>query len=82
MMKKLLVVFLALTVTVAVSLPSFAQDNVSGRVGALDKAAKTITINGNEYSLSYKAAQVNVKVGDLVKATVEGNMVTALFVMQ
>ena len=82
MVKKLLVVFLALAVTVAVSLPSFAQDNVSGRVGARDKAANTIAINGNEYSLSYKAAQVNVKVGDLVKATVEGNMVIALFVMQ
>ena len=82
MTKKLLVVCLALAVAVAISLPSFAQEQVSGRVGALDKTAKQITINGNEYSLSYKAAQVKVKVGDLVKATVEGNTVTELFVMQ
>ena len=82
MTKKLMVFFLALAVAVAISLPSFAQEQVSGRVEALDKAANKITINGNEYSLSYKVAQVNVKVGDLVKATVKGNMVTELFVMQ
>ena len=82
MTKKLMVVFLALAVAVAIGLPSFAQDMVGGKVEALDKTANTITINGNGYLLSYKAAQVNVKVGDLVKATIEGNMVTALFVMQ
>jgi len=77
-----MVFFLALAVAVAISLPSFAQEQVSGRVEALDKAANKITINGNEYSLSYKVAQVNVKVGDLVKATVEGNMVTELVVLR
>jgi hypothetical protein len=82
MTKKLVVVFLALAVAVAFSLPSFAQDKVSGKVGALDKAANKITINGNEYSLSKKAAKVNVRVGDIVQATVEGNIVTELMVMQ
>jgi hypothetical protein len=80
--KKVLVFFLALAVAVAISLPSFAQDMVSGRVEALDQAANKITINGNEYSLSNKAAQVTVNVGDLVKATVEGNIVIQLLVMQ
>ena len=82
MTKKLLVFFLALAVAVAISLPSFAQEQVSGRVGALDKTANTITINGEEYSLSNTAAQVMVKVGDMVKATVDGNTVTTLAVMQ
>jgi plastocyanin len=82
MTKKLLVFFLALAVAAAISLPSFAQDRAEGKVQALDKTANKITINGEEYSLSYKAAQVNVKVGDLVKATVEGNTVTTLAVMQ
>ena len=82
MTKKLLVVCLALAVAVAISLPSFAQDRVMGKVEALNKAAKEITINGNEYSLSYKAAQVNVRVGDIVQATVKGNIVTELFVGQ
>lgn len=82
MTKKLLVFFLALAVAVAISLPSFAQDRVMGKVEALDKAAKEITINGSEYSLSYKAAQVNVRVGDIVQATVEGNTVTELIVGQ
>ena len=82
MTKKLVVVFLALAVAVAFSLPSFAQDKVSGKVGALDKAANKITINENEYSLSKNAAKVNVRVGDIVQATVEGNIVTELMVMQ
>ena len=82
MTKKLMVVFLALAVAVAISLPSFAKEQVSGKVEALDKAANKITIHGNEYSLSNKAAKVKVRVGDLVKATVEGNTVTELFVIQ
>ncbi len=82
MTKKLLVFFLALAVAVAISLPSFAQDTVAGKVQALDKAANTITINGSEYSLSNTAAQVMVKVGDMVQATIDGNTVTTLAVMQ
>lgn len=75
MMKKLLVFFLVFAVVVAFSLPSLAQDKVEGKIEALNKSAKKITIDGIEYSLSDKAAQVEVKVGDRVVATVEGNMV-------
>jgi hypothetical protein len=80
-MKKLLVLFLAFAMVVAISLPSFAQDSVEGKIEALNKAAKKITINGTEYSLSNKAAQVKVKVGDMVQATVDGNIVTKLGVL-
>jgi len=78
MMRKLLVFFLAFAVVVAFSLPSLAQDKVEGKVQALNKAAKKITINGTEYLLSDKAAQVKVKVGDMVLATVDGEVVTKL----
>lgn len=78
MTKKLLVFFLAFAVVVAISLPSLAQDMVEGKIEALNITAKKITIKGTEYSLSNKAAQVRVKVGDMVQATVEGNIVTKL----
>jgi hypothetical protein len=78
MMRKLLVFFLAFAVVVAFSLPSLAQDKVEGKIEALNKAAKKITINGTEYSLTDKAAQVKVKVGDMVQATVDGEVVTKL----
>jgi len=81
-MKKLLVFFLAFAVVVAISLASFAQDQVEGKVEALNKAAMKITINGTEYLLSQKAAQVEVKIGDLVQATVKGNIVTTLVVLR
>ena len=82
MTKKLLVFFLAFAVVVAISLPSFAKDKVEGKIEALNKAANKITINGTQYSLSDKAAQVKVKVGDMVQATVEGNIVTKLGVLR
>jgi len=82
MTKKLLVFFLAFAVVAAVSLPSLAQDKVEGKVQALNKAEKKITINGTEYSLGNKAAQVIVKVGDMVQATVEGNIITKLGVLK
>lgn len=78
MVRKLLIFVLAFAVAVAISLPSFAEDMVEGKVEALNRAAMKITINGTEYSLSNKAAQVKVKVGDMVQATVEGNIVTRL----
>jgi plastocyanin len=78
MTKKLLVFFLAFAVVVAFSLPALAQDKVQGKIEALNKAAKKITISGTEYSLSDEAAQVKVKVGDKVEATVEGKVVTKL----
>lgn len=78
MTKKLLVFLLAFAVVVAFSLPAFAGDIVQGKIEALNKVAKKITISGTEYSLSDEAAQVKVKVGDKVEATVEGKVVTKL----
>jgi hypothetical protein len=78
MAKKLLVFLLALAVVVAFSLPVLAQEVVTGKIQALDKTAKKITINGRQYSLSDEAAQAQFKIGDRVEATLEGKVVKKL----
>jgi hypothetical protein len=78
MMKKLLVLFLALALVVAFSLPVLAQDTIEGKIQALDKVGKKIIIGGTEYALSDEAAQTTFKVGEAVEATVEGNVVKKL----
>lgn len=78
MTKKLLVFLLALAVVVAFSLPVLAQEVVTGKIQALDKVAKKITINGRQYSLSDEAAQTQFKIGDRVEATIEGKVVKKL----
>jgi small-conductance mechanosensitive channel len=78
MTKKLLVFFLALAVVVAFSLPVLAKEVVTGKIQALDKVAKKITINGRQYSLSDEAAQAQFKIGDRVEATIEGKVVKKL----
>lgn len=78
MMKRLLAFFLALAVVAAFSLPVLAQEVVPGKIQALDKVAKKITINGRQYSLNDEAAQAEFKTGDRVEATIEGKVVKKL----
>jgi hypothetical protein len=78
MTKKVLVFVLALAVLIAFSLPVSAQNVVTGKIQALDKVAKKITINKKEYSLSDEAAQTKFKVGNEVEATIEGKVVKKL----
>lgn len=78
MTKKLLVFFLVFAVAAAFSLPALAQEIVQGKIVALDKASKTVVIGKTKYSLSDEAAQAKVKVGDIVNATVEGQIVKKL----
>ena len=78
MRKRVLVLFLALAVVIAFSLPLLAQKVVTGKIQTLDNVAKKITINGTEYSLSDEAAQAKFKVGDKVEATIEGKVVKKL----
>lgn len=78
MTRKVLVVLLAIAVVVAFTLPTFADETIKGKIEALDKDAKKITISGTEYSLSDKATQVEVAVGDEVEATVDGGVVKTL----
>jgi hypothetical protein len=75
MMKKLMGLFLVLSLVAAFSLPAVAQEIISGKIQALDKVGKKIIIAGTEYTLSDEAAQTAFKVGDAVEATVEGNNV-------
>jgi hypothetical protein len=71
-------VLLAIAVVVAFTLPTFADETIKGKIEALDKDAKKITISGTEYSLSGEATQVEVAVGDEVEATVDGGVVKTL----
>jgi hypothetical protein len=74
MLKKMLVIFIALAVLVAFCLPAFAE-TVKGKVTAYDKEAKKISIDDKEYSLSDEALSTEVAVGDEVEANVEGDVV-------
>jgi cell division protein FtsB len=78
MKKRIWVISLAVALVVAFGLVALAQDVVKGKVEALNKDAKKITISGTEYSLSADAAQAKVAVGDQVEATVEGKVVKKL----
>jgi hypothetical protein len=78
MKRKTLVISLALALVVAFGLAALAQNVVKGKVEALDKDAKKITISGTQYSLSDEAAKTEVAVGDGVEATVDGGVVTKL----
>jgi ABC-type proline/glycine betaine transport system substrate-binding protein len=78
MFKKALAVLMVLAVVVAFSLPAFAKDTVRGKVEALDKDAKKVTISGTEYSLSDGAAQNEVAVGEEVEAIVEDGTIQTL----
>jgi Cu/Ag efflux protein CusF len=78
MTRKVLLVLLAIAVVVAFTLPTFADETIKGKIEALDKDAKKITISGTEYSLSDEATQVEVAVGDEVEAKVDGGVVKTL----
>lgn len=78
MTRKLLAASLVLVLMVAFTLPALAQETVKGKIEALDKESKKITIGGNEYTLSDEAAQVNVDVDDEVEATIEAGVVKDL----
>jgi hypothetical protein len=78
MMKKVMVLLLALALVGAFSLPVPAQDKIAGTIQALDRVGKKITIGGTEYGLSDEAVRTTFNLGEAVEATVKGNVVTKL----
>ena len=68
----------ALVLMAAFTLSVLAQGTAKGKIDALDKRAKKVTIAGTEYTLSEEAAKANVKVGDEVEATIEAGVVKKL----
>jgi len=77
-MRKLFAGLLVLVVLVAFSLSALVNETVKGKIEALDKEAKKITIGGTEYVLSEEASQTDVAVGDEVEAIMEGGVVKNL----
>jgi hypothetical protein len=78
--RRLLAASLVLVFLAAFTLPALAQETVKGKIEALDKGAKKISIEGTAYTLSNEAAKANVKVGDEVEAAVVAGEVKKLTV--
>ena len=77
-LEKILAGFLVLTMLFAFAPSVLAKEIITGRIQAMDRTGKRITISGTEYSLSDEAAQSPFRAGDDVEATVEGNEVVSL----
>ena len=93
MLKRFLSISLLLAVIAAFTIPAFAEEvkapapekqvaaqpvSVKGTIEALDKKAKKITIDGTVYTLGRRAAKADVKVGDVVEATVKDGKVKSI----
>jgi hypothetical protein len=78
--RRLLAASLLLVLIAAFALPAVAQETVKGKIEALDKGAKKITIAGTEYALSDEAAKVNMRIGDEVEAAIDTGVVKKLTV--
>jgi len=51
---------------------------VTGKIEALDKKEKKVTIEGTVYTLGPRAARTKAAVGDVVKATIEKGVVKSI----
>ncbi|MCX5897985.1 MAG: hypothetical protein NTY29_07310 [Proteobacteria bacterium] len=93
MLKRFLSISVLLAVIAAFTIPAFAEDvkapapekqvaaqpvSVKGTIEALDKKEKKVTIDGTGYILSRRAAKSDVKVGDVVEATIDNGKVKTL----
>ena len=93
MLKRFLSISLLLAVIAAFTIPAFAEEvkapapekqvaaqpvSVKGTIEALDKKEKKVTIDGTVYTLGHRAAKADVKVGDVVEATVKDGKVKTL----
>lgn len=81
MFKKILALLTGLAMIMAFNLCAFAQAYLEGKVEALDKHAKKITIDDVEYILSDEAAKTQMRVGDEVQAAVEGDTIKTVEVL-
>ena len=77
MLKKLLVLAMALAVitTFGLSTLAKAEEIIKAKVEAVNKEEKKIVLAGKEYAMADEAAQVQVDVGDEVEATVDNEVV-------
>ena len=93
MLKRFLSISLLLAVIAAFTIPAFAEEVkapapekqvaaqpaiVKGTIEALDTKEKKITIDGTVYTLGRRAAKADVKVGDVVEATVKDGKVKSI----
>lgn len=75
MTKKALIIFLVLGLSIAFCFQVLAMEVVKGKVLALDKEGKKISIGDKEYKLSDETLSIEIAVGDEVEAKVEDGVV-------
>lgn len=93
MLKRFLSISLLLAVLSLFTIPAFAAEaqppvpekqvatkasTVKGKIEALDKKEKKITIEGTVYTLSPRAARTKAAVGDVVKTTIDNGVVKSI----
>lgn len=60
------------------SFSALAQDVIKGKIQAIDKRARRVTIHGTDYSLGADAPLGKITVGDDVEAVVMGGTIRGI----
>ncbi len=81
MFKKVLTLLTGFAMIMAFNLSAFAQAYLEGKVEAIDKDAKKITIDDSEYLLSDEVAKIQVHVGDEIQVSLEGNTIKTIEIL-
>jgi len=63
------------------NLSAFAQAYLEGKVEAIDKDAKKITIDDSVYILSDEVAKIQVRVGDEIQVALEGDTIKTIEIL-
>ena len=79
------VIFLALAVTLAFSLPAFAAEKskttavkIKGTVEAVDMQAKKVKVGGTEYKLEGETAEADLEVGDEIEGSADKGILKSI----
>ncbi len=81
MFKKVFALLMVLPMVMAFSFSAFAQAYLEGKVGAINKEAKKITIDDSEYILSDEVAKIQVRVGDEIQVSLEGDTIKTIEIL-
>ncbi len=81
MLKRILTLLTSFVIIMAFNLPAFAQAYLEGKVEAINKGAKKITIDDSEYILSDEVANIQVRVGDEIQVSLEGDTIKTIEIL-
>ncbi len=81
MLKRTLTLLTSLAIIMAFNLPAFTQAYLEGKVQAINKEAKKITIDDSDYILSDEVAKIQVRVGDEIQVSLEGDTIKTIEIL-